>query len=72
MRSTMNISLPEEMAEEVRKEVRRGRYASVSEYFRFLMRLNKEKALFRDILESEREFADGKGRVLKNVKDLLR
>lgn len=38
MRNIINISLPEEMAKMVEREVVRGKFASTSEYFRHLIR----------------------------------
>jgi len=42
MRNIVNISLPKELNKEVEKAVRSGRYASKSEFFRYLIRLWKE------------------------------
>jgi len=38
MRKIINISLPEKMEAEVQKEIKRGNYASKSEFFRALIR----------------------------------
>jgi len=38
MRNIINISLPEAMAKAVEREVKKGKFASTSEYFRHLIR----------------------------------
>jgi len=58
------------MAREVEKEVKTGKFASKSEFFRSLLRLWEEEKLLRAIRESEREFAQGKGKVLRSLRDL--
>lgn len=70
MRSIINISLPKELTKEVEKAVQSGQYASKSEFFRSLLRLWKEQQLLEEILESEKEFAQGKGKILRSLKDL--
>lgn len=70
MRSIMNISLPTRMAEKVKKEVRSGRYATVSEFFRELVRGWEEDRVFRELKESQKEIVQGKGKVLRSLKDL--
>ena len=62
--------MPEKMAIDVKKEIKEGKYASVSEFFRDAFRAWKENQFYNDIMESEKEFAQGKGRVLKSLKDL--
>lgn len=70
MRRIVNISLPEKLNEVVERGVRKGKFSSKSEFFRSLLRLWEEQQLFEDIMASEKEFADGKGKVLKSLKDL--
>ena len=67
MRSIINISLPPQMAKKVEKEVKKGKFASTSEYFRHLLRTNE---LVKELEKSRREFEAGKGRVLRSLKDL--
>ena len=45
MRTIVNISLPEAVAKEVRREVRAGGYASTSEFFREILRERQREAL---------------------------
>jgi len=47
MREILNISLSKELADSVRKEVKQKGFSSISEYFRFLIRKEKEKKLLR-------------------------
>lgn len=70
MRSVINISLPPSMAKEVEKEVKTGKFATKSEFFRSLFRLWEEEKLLKDIQESEREFARDKGKKLHSLRDL--
>ncbi len=70
MRAVLNISLPEKMAMKIKKEVKTGKYATVSEFFRDLLRNWEESKLLAELQESRREIKVGKGRVLKSLKDL--
>ena len=70
MRKVINISLPAELNKEVDIAVKSGHYATKSEFFRDLLRLWEERKLLNEIRESEKEFAAGKGRVLKSLKQL--
>jgi len=72
MRSIVNISLPPNLAREVKREVKRGDYASTSEFFRQLLRSWREAKLLTEIRASQKEFARGKGIRLKSVNDLDR
>lgn len=67
MRNIINISLPEEMAKMVEKGVKRGKFASTSEYIRYLIR---SRELVEELEKSRREFEAGKGKVLRSLKDL--
>jgi len=46
-------------------------YASVSEFFRDAVRALEDDKLIKDIMESEKEFAQGKGKRLQSLKDLM-
>lgn len=70
MRNIINISLPKELNKEVEKAVKSGHYASKSEFFRDIIRLWREQKLLDEIIESEKEFVEGKGKVLRSLKDL--
>jgi len=70
MRNIINISMPAEMAKAVKREVKKGQYASVSEFFRALLREYEENKLLAELKEIDREFAAGKGKILHSFKDL--
>ncbi len=67
MRSILNISLPLQMVREVKREVKRGGYASVSEYIRHLIRERQELQLLKELKQEEIEGM----KVLTSLKDLL-
>lgn len=70
MRTIINISVPANVKEEVEREVKTGGYASVSEFFRAVIRERKEYMLHRDLEQSRLEFKAGKGKRLSSLKDL--
>ena len=71
MRNIINISLPAEMAKMVKTEVKKGKYASVSEFFRTLLRdYEEENNLLAELEEIDKEFDAGKGVSLFSLKDL--
>jgi len=70
MRKVINISLPGKMEEEVINEVKKGNYASKSEFFRALLRDWQEGNLLADINKSRAEIKTGEGKVLNSLKDL--
>lgn len=70
MRNVINISLPREMVKMVKEEVKKGKYASVSEFFRALLREHEENMILRDVEISRKEIKEGKGKILKSFKEL--
>lgn len=71
MRKIINISLPKELNILVEKEVENGHFASKSEFFRSLLRAwQEERFLLNEVRKSEKEFAEGKGKILHSLKDL--
>ena len=70
MRDIVNISLPKELNKTVEELVKKGGYSTRSEFFRALLRMWIEGRIIRDLAESRRELASGKGKVLKSLKDL--
>lgn len=70
MRTIMNISMPATLAEEVDMAVKEGNFASKSEFIRDLLREWKTQRLLADIKQSRKEIAQGKGKVLRSLKDL--
>ncbi len=70
MRSIINISVPTVVKKEIETAVRKGGYATKSEFIRDLMRLWKERQLFESLQESRRDIALGKGKLLRSLKSL--
>lgn len=70
MRNIINISLPKELVSFVKRETKQGKYASVSEFIRTLIRDYEERRILAELQESEREIRAGKGRVLRSLADL--
>lgn len=70
MRSIINISVPQKVKEEIETAVKQGGFATKSEFVRDLMRLWREEQLVKELKQSQREFALGKGKILKSLKDL--
>lgn len=67
MRNIINISLPEAMVKVVEREVKRGKFASTSEYFRHLLRMKE----FEEEMEKRRkDFESGKFIKPHSLKDL--
>ena len=60
MRTVINISLPESLAKEVKNEVKEGKFASTSEFFRHILRVWNTEKLLRDLKESESDWKKGK------------
>ncbi len=70
MREVINISLPATMAKTVKLAVKKGEYASTSEFFRVLLRKWQEDFLLDELEGSRLEIKNGKGKKLKSLKDL--
>lgn len=70
MREVINISLPSTMAKTVKTAVKRGSYASTSEFFRALLRDWQEGKLLNELNESRVEIAAGRGKILNSLKNL--
>lgn len=70
MRKVLNISLSAELKNEVDIAVKNGQYATRSEFFRYLLRVWKEEQTLKELKNSQKEIASGKGKTLKSLKDL--
>jgi len=70
MRQILNISLPEETVKMIKLEAKQEGFVSVSEFIRHVIRVYNTKKLVRGVRLSEKEFAEGKGKELKSLKDL--
>ena len=71
MRDIINISLPKEMTSFVRKEVKRGKYASVSEFIRHLLREYEEQKLLAEFKAGKKEYKEGKTTLIKSLDDIV-
>ena len=58
------------MVKEVKQEVKKGEFASVSEFFRHLVRLWNTHKLSNELLNDRANFEYGKGKILKSLEDL--
>ena len=70
MRAVINISLPQQMVQTIEENVRSGRFASKSEFFRHLIREWQDNKLLQELNQSRNEFNQGKAKVLKSLKNL--
>jgi len=70
MREVMNISLPTELHKEVEHYVKKGGYASKSEFFRHLFRVWKEARTYEEVITSRDEIQRGKGKRLNSLRDI--
>lgn len=70
MREIINLSLPAEMAAVINKEVKTGKYSSKSEFLRTLLRAWMEERLLMELNQSRAEIKNGRGNILRSLKDL--
>jgi len=70
MRQIINISLPPKMAKAVHKEVKEEGFASVSEFFRYILREWHTNKLAKELKQQTKDFNAGKGIELKSFSDL--
>lgn len=71
MRSIVNISLSKDLAIDLEKAVKNGRYSSKSEFLRELIREKlEEEDLLRRVRISQKQIEQGKGKILRSLKDL--
>jgi len=71
MRNIVTISMPPSTKKNVDSIIKENNFASVSEFFRDTIRAWEEDKLIKDIIQSEKEFALGKGKRLRSLKDLM-
>lgn len=71
MRSVLNISLPEATVRDIKREVKRGGYTSVSEYIRYVIREQQAYQLARELKQEMKEFKNGKAKKLRSLADLM-
>lgn len=70
MRNIMNISLPKEMVADIKREVKEGKFASMSEFMRHLIRVWNMEKLAQELRKEREEFRKGNYKVLRSLKDL--
>jgi len=70
MREVITISLPKELNRKVNELIEKGGYATKSEFFRDLLRMWLEGKILRDLSESRKELASGRGKLLRSLRDM--
>lgn len=63
--------MPPALKKSVDQMIKDYNYTSASEFFRDAISALQEEKLIKDIEESEREFAHGKGKRLQSLKELM-
>ena len=69
MRNIINISLPKELAASVKREVKKGKFATTSEYIRYLLRARE---LASELQKERSDWENGRKnwKLLKSLADL--
>jgi len=70
MRTTLNISMPVAMKKNIDRVVKKGNYASVSEFFRDAVRAWESEHLIRELKESQAAARRGEFKILRSLKEL--
>ena len=70
MRQIINISLTKSMADYVNLSVKKGGFASKSEFFRSLLREKSESEIIKSLKTRRKEMQKGNKFLLKSFKDL--
>jgi len=70
MRDIVTLSLPKQLNNEIEKEVKSGRFASKSEFVRYLIRFWQEEKLAKEIAQSERDISAGRVRKVESLKEI--
>lgn len=70
MRDIINISMPTEMVRDVNTEIKKGKFASKSEFFRHLLRMWNTQKLAEELKKEQREFKKGNYKILRSLKSL--
>ena len=76
MRQVLSVSLPGSMIKTIKKRVKDEGFNSVSEYFKYLFKMDTEDViseaeLLKDIKQARKEYKEGKLKTLKSLKDLM-
>lgn len=70
MRKVLNISLPSNMDVDIKIAIKKYNYGTTSEFFRDLFRQWKETELLKELDLERQKILEGKGKILKSLKDL--
>lgn len=62
--------MPAEMVKDVNMEIKKGNFASKSEFFRHLLRMWNTQKLAEELKREQREFRKGNYKVLHSLKNL--
>ena len=76
MRQVLSISLQEGVIKNIKKRVKNNGFNSVSEYFKYLFKMDtedeiSEKELIKDIKQARKEYKEGKTIKANSLIDLL-
>ncbi|MDO9399467.1 MAG: hypothetical protein Q7T79_02175 [bacterium] len=76
MRQVISVSLPENIAKKLKNYIKHSSFASISEYFKYLFEADSsniisEKELMSAIIESRKEYKNGKTIKANSIVDLL-
>ena len=76
MRQVLSISLQENIIKDIKKRVKNCGFKSVSEYFKYLFKMDtediiSEKELIKDIKQARKEYKEGKTIKANSLIDLL-
>lgn len=63
--------MPPRLFDKVESLVSEHNYSSVSEFIRDAIRAWEDEDLYQSVMQSEKEFAQGKGKRLCSLKDLM-
>ncbi|MFA6536576.1 MAG: ribbon-helix-helix domain-containing protein [Candidatus Paceibacterota bacterium] len=70
MRNIVNISVPAQMAKDIKREVKVGKFASTSEFMRHLIRVWNTRKLAEELKKEQSAFRGGRYKVLRSFKNL--
>ena len=62
--------MPKNLAIAAKKIIEEEKFATKSKFFRHLLRLKLESRLVKELAESRKELAAGKGKLLESIKSL--
>ena len=76
MRQVLSISLPGNTINTIKKRVKNGGFNSISEYFKYLFKMDtediiSEEELIKDIKQARKEYKEGKTIKADSLADLL-